>query len=111
MTTVNIIIAIVGALGGVTGICSIFMIRANRRAKNVETDGQVAEQWRQYAEKADERYENLRIEKRDLWEKYNKVENQLVYYKTLHCRCIKCTEREPPLGGLLAEELGVKEEG
>lgn len=109
MNTLEIIMSIIAGLGGLTGVCSIFMIKANRRAKDVETDGAVAEQWRTYAEKADERYEKLRKEKSELWERYNKIENKLVYYQTLHCECVNCPNRKPPLGKLLTEQLGIGE--
>jgi len=106
--TTEIILALISALAG-GGLSALLMVRANRRAKNVETDGQVAEQWRIYAEKIDERYEKLREEKRELWEKYNKVENQLVYYRTLHCKDVGCPKRQPPLGELQKMESGCVE--
>jgi len=105
----EIILAIISALAG-GGLSALLMTRVNRRAKNVETDGQVAEQWRIYAEKIDERYEKLREEKRELWEKYNRVENQLVYYRTTHCEDVACPKRRPPLGSLQKMECERAEE-
>lgn len=105
---VEIITAIIGAIFG-GGLSALLMLRANRRAKNVETDGHVAEQWRIFAEKCQESYEKLRVEKRELWEKYNKIENQLVYYKTLHCKDVGCVNRKPPLGELERVEAGAVE--
>lgn len=99
MSTLEIIVnAIVGLLGASGLITSLLFYRQTKRQKNVDIDGQVAQQWREYAINMSDRYEEIRKEKRDLWMKYNQVENELVKYRILQCKNINCTSRKPPLG-------------
>lgn len=94
---INAVVAIIGTSGLVS---SLLFYSQTKRQKNVETDGVVAEQWKDLAVTMTNRYEQIRMEKRELWERYNKAENELVKYKILQCNKINCTVRQPPLGDI-----------
>lgn len=98
---VNAVVALLGASGLLT---SLMFYSQTKRHKNAETDGIVAEHWKDLAVTMTDRYETLRNEKRELWERYNKVENELVKYRILHCKKVGCSERIPPLGTLDKKE-------
>ena len=105
MNTLEIIVNAVVALIGTSGlITSLLFYSQTKRQKNVETDGMVAEHWKDLAITMTNRYEQIRMEKRELWERYNKSENELVKYKILQCKKINCTQRQPPLGDIINDD-------
>ena len=105
MNTLEIIVNAVVALIGTSGlITSLLFYSQTKRQKNVETDGVVAEQWKDLAITMTNRYEQIRMEKRELWERYNKAENELVKYKIFQCKKINCIQRQPPLGDIINDE-------
>lgn len=80
------------------GLTSILMMGVNRRAKEVETDGRVADQWKEFALRAEARAERSSKKNSELWSLYNGVENELVKCSILYCDKKECPHRQPPLG-------------
>lgn len=93
----QILITLVSALAG-GGLTSILMMGVNRRAKEVETDGRVADQWKEFALRAEARAERSSKKNSELWSLYNGVENELVKCSILYCDKKECPHRQPPLG-------------
>lgn len=104
---IQIAIAITSALAG-GGLTAIFLIREKKRDASVNTDGKVIEG---YAKLVDDlrvdcatmaqRCEQLRVEKREQWERILHDEKLITKYQTMHCTLVKCPNREPPLGSLI----------
>lgn len=107
------IVAILGSIGGLGGICSIFLFyRENKRAKQLENEHKANDEVWALVEKDKERIADLEA---TIKEKDNKIDS---LYKTIgglrmrndklsskcavlsitHCKVVGCANRVPPMG-------------
>lgn len=93
----QIILTLVSALAG-GGLASLMMLGINKRQKQVEIDGRVADQWKEFAMMESKRAERSSRKNSELWRRYNDVENELVKCSILYCDKKECPHRQPPLG-------------
>lgn len=94
---IQIILTLVSALAG-GGLASLLMFGINKKQKQVEIDGRVADQWKEFAMMEQRRAERSSAKNAELWRLYNEVENELVKCSILYCDRKECPHRQPPLG-------------
>ncbi len=95
--------------GGITGF---FQIKETRRAKKLENDRSVANEWKELYErsekKADElgaKLDRVYIELRQAQDGNNEWKVKYAQAQLLLCRKAPCMERDPPLGSFAATPL------
>lgn len=93
----QIILTLVSALAG-GGLASLMMLGINKKQKQVEIDGRVADQWKEFALMESKRADRSSKKNAELWRMYNEVENELVKCSILYCNKKECTLRQPPIG-------------
>lgn len=115
----DLILGIIGALGGVTGLVSLFFIKQERRSKDLdnenkdlENEARQSEEWRKLYEqerdelkereaKIDSLYEEIkrhRDEKAQMAVKNAELEVRCTKAELLMCKRPGCAQREPQTG-------------
>lgn len=100
-----IIVNLLGLLAAVGGIGGIFHVRETRRAKRLENDKAVANEWKELYERAEQKSERLGekldavfAKLREEQEEKHDVKVELARAKILYCDKTPCVDRHPPFG-------------
>lgn len=120
---IETILQIVGTLGGVTGIASLFYIKQNRISKELENESKQSDEWRKlyeeerqalkkFREERDEKMAkkdaeinelfseitNQRNQKMELHDRIAEMTVELTKLRLLKCEAVNCINRKPPTG-------------
>lgn len=127
---VTAIVAILGGIGGLSGVLSYFLFyRENKRSKQLDNEHKVNGEWmalverykkeiddikQEYSDfrkeatealdKKDRKIDSLYKEKGELMKRNDKLSSTVAALKVLRCKFIGCGKRQPPIGMRDAEE-------
>lgn len=123
------IVALLGSIGGLGGICSIFLFyRENKHAKQLENEHTANTEWQELVEKhkqrekdleetiktrdeiiakKDGKIESLYKEKGELMKRNDKLSSTVAALTILRCKVVGCANRVPPMG---TRDTGATEE-
>lgn len=117
------ILAIIGSLGGMTGIASLLYIKQERKSKDLDNEAKQSEEWRKLYEeergcclqarkdydetikekdaKIDELFAEISNQRNQKVELHNRIAEmtvELTKLRMLKCEAVNCVNRKPPTG-------------
>lgn len=116
------IVALLGSIGGLGGLCSIFLFyRENKRAKQLENEHTANDEWRDLVERykqrtadleqtivtKDDKIDSLYKENNELRKRNDKLSSTVAALTILRCKVVGCANRVPPMG---TRDTGAAEE-
>lgn len=107
------IVALLGSIGGLGGICSIFLFyRENKHAKQLENEHTANTEWQELVEKykqrtaeleatitaKDNKIDSLYKDNNELRKRNDKLSSTVAVLKITRCKVMDCPDRKPPMG-------------